>query len=76
MRPDEYRALLDPEDEWLFAKERTEEEVQADRESMFGIMAEFKTPYEYITCDKCVLRLRCTIAYDTYNTNGNCLLEK
>jgi hypothetical protein len=29
-----------------------------------------------ITCDMCDKRASCELAYDAYNTNGDCLAEK
>ena len=31
--------------------------------------------YSLFTCDSCGLRYRCKLAFDPYNTNGECLLE-
>lgn len=28
------------------------------------------------TCDSCVMNRKCSLAWDSYNTHGDCLLEK
>lgn len=31
---------------------------------------------EECSCDHCIMATICSLAYDRYNTNGDCLLEK
>jgi len=31
--------------------------------------------FKYITCDKCDINATCTVAFDIYNTDGDCLLK-
>lgn len=49
----------------------TEEEAQALRAKAVHLVGEQK-----FTCDDCPARLSCTLSYDAYNTNGDCLAEK
>jgi len=37
--------------------------------------SDFPLPEKY-TCDECSITRTCTLAYDLYNTNGDCLADK
>lgn len=55
----------------------TEQQLSEDRAKLVelyknvlgGVVDEF-------TCDKCDLRYKCLLAFDAYNTDGDCLAEK
>lgn len=67
----------DPGDEYLYAEPRTFEELYSDRQVLSAQIAEGPSPEPArITCDACRLVSRCVFAFDPYNTNGDCLLEK
>lgn len=62
---------LDPNNKWLYKIAMSPAEV-AERRKM---MAEFNEVDKY-TCDDCSQAPICTLAFDSYNTNGDCLYEK
>lgn len=69
------RARRDPADEWLWLHERNEDEMQdALKRGLSHLPRGAKA--EDFTCHECKLRLKCTLAYDSWNTNGDCLLDK
>lgn len=55
----------------LLGRERTDAEL-ADIRS--GVVAMFDI--ESFTCDDCSARKTCDFAFDSYNTDGDCLAEK
>jgi hypothetical protein len=59
--------------EWVVP--RTEEEIAALRARMVAAAAENGFSDDF-TCDKCGAKLTCTLAFDLYNTDGDCLAEK
>lgn len=59
--------------EWLIP--RTEEELARVRARSIAHAKEHDYSYNF-TCDDCGARFSCTLAYDLYNTNGDCLAEK
>jgi len=64
----------DPDNRSLWANPLTHEEVKQARlrnQAMNWGMA----PTSY-TCDSCHLVNKCRLAFDAYNTNGDCLLSK
>ena len=64
----------DPEDRWLFAEPRSPEKMAEYRAEM---IAEHGGPEGFkFTCDDCCLAPRCTLTWDSYNTNGDCLYGK
>ena len=68
----------DPTDEWLYVEPLTDEQLKADRDLVIRRNSEF-VKYDVnqvYTCDNCVLANRCSLAFDIYNTNGDCLLSK
>lgn len=52
----------------------TPTELAADRAD--AIRVQRLDPDIKFTCDKCGLRLVCDLAFDAYNTDGDCLAEK
>lgn len=70
--------MKDPNEKYLLETPRTREEVLelwtkaklqlADRYQTIGV-PEF-------TCVDCATVFKCKLAFDLYNTNGDCLLEK
>lgn len=66
----------DPNDEWMWKTPLTPEELAGlEEESRFHAKAE-GIDFERYTCKDCSLRTLCTLAFDDYNTDGDCLLEK
>lgn len=53
----------------------TEEELAELRESAVKFCNEHGYSDNF-TCDRCDARFTCTLAYDAYNTDGDCLAEK
>lgn len=53
-----------------FALETLRKEATVHHEELTGVK-DVK-----FTCDGCAMAGRCTLVYDSYNTNGDCLLEK
>lgn len=56
--------------------DRTDEQLKRVRENAIKDMEAhgFHTPEEF-TCDTCDVKNFCSLAFDIYNTNGECLLE-
>lgn len=52
----------------------TEEEAAALRADALLEVAEYG--YTTMTCDDCSSRLKCALAFDPYNTDGDCLASK
>jgi len=46
------------------------------REEMLKRLKDLGITFQWITCDKCPERETCEFAYDTYNTDGDCLALK
>lgn len=65
----------DPKNEWLWAVALTPEELQQTRLEAVSAWP-WDAPPEKYTCDECALALRCSLAFDSYNTDGDCLYEK
>ncbi len=69
----------EPEDEqWYLKKPRTQEQVlelkkqaQLEYGNMGGMISVPK-----FTCEECNLVAKCQLAFDLYNTDGDCLMEK
>lgn len=55
----------------LLGKERTDEELAALRAEVVEVWGIKK-----FTCDDCPAKRTCEFAFDTYNTDGDCLAEK
>jgi hypothetical protein len=54
----------------------TEEQLARNRASLVQAYAAQGYLVTEFTCDKCAARYRCTLAFDLYNTDGDCLAEK
>lgn len=67
----------DPDNRWLWAQPLTAEQLAALRKRRVAIASEMRgeAPAEF-TCDQCTLAPRCTLAFDAYNVDGDCLYEK
>lgn len=51
-------------------------ELADERERMVAIYAGEGIEVDNFTCDECGLRFSCLLAFDAYNTDGDCLAEK
>ena len=63
------------EDQWVRAVPLTEEELEEEKVKL----REHYAPHGFdigTTCEECGLRFTCKLAFDAYNTNGDCLLSK
>ena len=67
----EYDALYVGPHEFLYP--RTPKQLERDRAVAVGHHGE---PEGGFTCDTCGALPRCALAFDWYNTNGDCLAEK
>lgn len=64
-------------DDWTYRFERSERRLQVDRLKFAENIEERNlNPATVCTCDGCSRRRICTLAYDGYNTNGDCLYDK
>ena len=71
------RRERDPENKWLWAVALTPDELTKDRAAQVaGIQQDEGMAPERFTCDECPLVRRCSLAFDSYNTDGDCLYEK
>jgi len=62
-----------PEDRWSWEVPLTDEELNREREE--SVKREGR-PEIVFTCDGCSANKVCTLAFDPYNTDGDCLYEK
>jgi acyl-CoA reductase-like NAD-dependent aldehyde dehydrogenase len=73
------RAQVDLEDEWSdMTPALTEAQLAEARALITAAVTEegnWPAPTEY-TCDDCDHRFVCPLLFDSYNTKGDCLLEK
>jgi len=46
------------------------------RKNMLKVLERLGIKPRWITCDYCPNKTTCNYAYDPYNTDGDCLLEK
>jgi hypothetical protein len=54
----------------------TPEALADERERMVSIYAGEGIDIAKFTCDDCGARFTCLLAFDAYNTDGDCLAEK
>ena len=54
----------------------TEQELAADRARLVEMYRERVGVIDKFTCDDCGARFTCMLAFDAYNTDGDCLAEK
>lgn len=54
----------------------SETDLAADRARIVAIYAEQGMGIDAFTCDDCGARYTCTLAFDAYNTDGDCIAEK
>lgn len=55
----------------------TDEQLAEERKSVVReYLEDFGKEIESFTCDNCARAKICWLAFDTYNTNGDCLYEK
>lgn len=67
----------DPSNQWLWAVPLTEAELAEDRRAMVDMaIGMFGESPDHFTCDDCPMARRCTLAFDVYNVDGDCLYEK
>lgn len=75
----EDRNARHPDDEWRFLHSRTDEELAA---AYAETAAELKRSFrrdvkrEEFTCHECAIVRECIVAFDIYNTHGDCLMDK
>ena len=69
--------------QWPDRRPVTAEELAAERRRSLklwrgGTACDWPTPAEDVrfTCDECALAPRCALAFDHYNTDGDCLASK
>jgi len=54
----------------------TERDLEKLRKKMIEELKRLGIKWSYITCDYCPDKHRCLYAYDTYNTDGDCIAIK
>ena len=60
-----------PGDQWTYARPLTDVEL-----GMLALQFNKESPGYICTCASCVRKTTCVLAYDSYNTNGDCLYDK
>jgi MoaA/NifB/PqqE/SkfB family radical SAM enzyme len=63
-------------DQWKKEPPYTDKQLRDIRSRLLKYLNYTPTLHGGITCDKCEGKAACRLAYDAYNTNGDCLLEK
>jgi len=64
------------DDPWLLQEPRTSEQVAALRKEKIAFYGPHVSIPETFTCDGCGLVNVCTLAFDPYNSDGDCLHDK
>lgn len=64
----------DPSNQWLWAVPLTDAELAQARRASLEFL-DWPADLRF-TCDGCPLAPRCSLAFDPYNTEGDCLYEK
>lgn len=65
------------DDEFVLLHPRSDQEVARLRQaSVVHLKERFGHEVTAFTCDGCVLAPQCLLAFDGYNTDGDCLLSK
>lgn len=54
----------------------TPAELAYDRERVVRLYVSEGIEVSAFTCDDCIQRFKCKLAFDSYNTDGDCLAEK
>lgn len=62
------KRATDPKDKWLWITPSTFQEMAEIRGN--------EHPLGHFTCDNCFLVSKCSLAFDDYNTNDDCLYSK
>lgn len=66
-----------PGNRWLLKVPRTPAQMKAFRKTVIARVAEITgTSPAKFTCDDCKIANICTLAFDGYNTDGDCLYDK
>ncbi len=64
------------EDQWVRAVPLTPEELSVHRAKQVEFCNQMGSAPEKFTCDGCGFAPSCKLAFDGYNTDGDCLYEK
>lgn len=66
------------DDPWLYVVPRTDDELRAERAESIAWHAEHhgRIIDRGFTCDNCPMKAICSLAFDGYNTEGDCLYDK
>lgn len=71
------REEMRDDDPWLYKRPSTEEELREERIASIAELAEAGHIIDRgFTCDNCGMKAVCSLAFDGYNTNGDCLYDK
>lgn len=64
--------------QWLFKEPITQEQLAEFRKNLAEHVKEHwdMPAVGELTCDKCGLASVCSLVFDAYNTNGDCLYDK
>lgn len=62
-------------DKWTRKVPLTDAQVEAFSNGIKHDITELGDTFKYITCDECDINKTCTLAFDIYNTDGDCLLK-
>jgi len=60
---------------WIHKVPLTTEKVEEFSNNIKHDLEELGYTFKYITCDKCDIKSTCKLAFDIYNTDGDCLLK-
>jgi len=66
----------DPFEKFLRKEPLTDEALAELRKRRIKGADGYMTIESWFTCDNCKLNRRCTLAFDPYNLDGDCLLDK
>ena len=60
---------------WVRPVPLTTERIEYYSDAIKHDLTELGYTFKYITCDNCDINSTCTVAFDLYNTDGDCLLK-
>lgn len=66
--------MIDPN--WPFDAKWTDAELALMRHDAIRLEADIGNVIEKFTCDECSVRHECSLVFDGYNTDGDCLAMK
>jgi len=68
--------LTEEADPWSWQEPSTPRQLLDSRAASVLLNGQKAESIGYFTCDNCTHAAKCVLAFDSYNTNGDCLASK